>query len=614
MKWSLLGAAVLAFAVCAIPLRGQSPSAAKHSFGTQGDHFVYDGKPFKVLAGEMHYARIPREYWRDRMRMARAMGLNTLATYVFWNVHEPRPGVFDFSGNADVAAFVRLAQQEGFRVLLRTGPYSCAEWDLGGFPSWLLATPESAKALRSNDPLFTDAVDRWMTRLAKELAPLQVGRGGPIIATQIENEYGNFGSDHAYMAKLHEIFVKAGFTDSLLYTADNWRNMPGGVLPGILAGTNFGAGNGENGVRALEKFRPGEPLFVSEYWPGWFDHWGQPHATRPLAPQLVDLEYILSHGAGINIYMFHGGTSFGFMAGASWTDKKYLPDVTSYDYDAPLDEAGHPTPKYHAYRELLAKYAVEPPPPVPAPPPVVTVPPFALAMPASLWNNLPAPILRERPEPMEYLGQSFGYILYRRALSPAEGGELVVDQVHDYALVFLDGVPVGTLDRRLEQNTITIPVWDRARRLDILVENSGRVNTGTTMRSELKGITREVRLNGTPLTGWQIYCLTTKHAPPPTAAFDPGFTRGPTIQRGGFTLTDVGRRLPRRPQPEQRRALGERSSDRTLLEHRTAADAVRARAVAEEGVERRRGVRSARVDQPNAADARRALRADPRRH
>ena len=322
-----------------------------HTFTTEGDHFTLDGKPFKVLSGELHYARIPREYWHARLKMAKAMGLNTIATYVFWNVHEPRPGVYDFTGNNDLAAFIKAAQEEGLYVILRSGPYSCAEWDLGGFPAWLLADPKSAAVLRSNDPLFMAPAERWITRLAKEVLPLQIGRGGPILMTQIENEYGQFSpfpadNPHAYIEHLHDIYVKLGFTDSFLYTADNWRHIPEGSMPGLYASVNFGIKNHQGGMDALAKARPGQALFVSEYWPGWFDHWGHPHETRPIAPQLEDIDYILTRGAGINIYMFEGGTSFGFYAGSSFINGKFLPDVTSYDYDAPLDESGRPTPKY----------------------------------------------------------------------------------------------------------------------------------------------------------------------------------------------------------------------------------------------------------------------------
>lgn len=490
----------------------QSVPDHKPSFVVVGDHFELDGKPIEILSGEMHYARIPRQYWKARMEMAKAMGLNTIATYVFWNVHEPRPGVHDFSGNLDLAAFIRLAQQEHLNVLLRAGPYSCAEWEFGGFPSWLLADPKMSTALRTNDDAFMIPVERWITRLAKEVAPLQIGHGGPIIAVQVENEYGNFSNDTKYMEHMKEIFLRAGFDASMLYTVDPSKSLAAGELSGVFSGVNFGTGGAERGLTALAKERPGQPLFATEYWPGWFDHWGHPHETRSTETQIADLRYILDHKASVNIYMFHGGTSFGFMSGASWTEGNYLPDVTSYDYDAPLDEAGHPTPKFYAYREVFAKYSSVPLPPVPASPPVIELDPFAAGHATSLWDHLPKPIRSDNPLTMEALGQAYGYILYRKVLDHAADGALVLDQVHDYALVYLDGELVGTIDRRFKQDHLQLSAAKGAR-LDILVENSGRINSTKMMRGEVKGITHFVKIAGELLTGWNIYSLPMDSAP-----------------------------------------------------------------------------------------------------
>ncbi|RXH55240.1 glycoside hydrolase family 35 protein [Granulicella sibirica] len=507
--------------LCAAALALHAP-AQTHRFAIEADHFTLDGKPYKVLSGELHYARIPREYWHARLKMARAMGLNTVATYVFWNVHEPTPGHYDFSGQNDVAAFIRTAQEEGLHVILRTGPYSCAEWDLGGLPPWLLADPQSAAAIRSNDPAFMVPAERWLRRLAQELTPLQVGRGGPILMTQIENEYGNFGpvptdDPHAYMAHLKEIFLSAGFTDSLLFSGDNWRNIPKGYLDGLFAATNFGISNAQGGTDAIHKLRPNDPIFVSEYWPGWFDHWGHPHETRPTAPQLEDIDYILTHGSGINLYMFHGGTSFGFMAGSSYIGGNFLPDVTSYDYDAPLDESGRPTPKYFAYRKVFAKFACPDQtesclPAVPTPLEPIAIPTVILASAGTLWDHLPNPIQSEQPQSMEHFGQSYGYILYRHQLTAPVSGDLVLNEVHDYARIYLEGKLAGTLDRRDKQTSLPITTTAPAR-LDILVANDGRVNSTHTMRTELKGITKSVTLAGAPLTDWQVFPLPMPEAP-----------------------------------------------------------------------------------------------------
>ena len=530
----ILWTAILAIAAVA-PLCAQP----RQSLTIQGDHFLLDGKPFQILSGEIHYERIPRAYWRDRMEMAKAMGLNTIATYVFWNVHEPEPGKWDFSGNADLPEFLREAQQEHLYVVLRAGPYSCAEWEFGGFPAWLLADPKMETALRSNDPAFMVPAEKWIMKLGQEVAPYQIGRGGPIIAVQMENEYGDFGSDQEYLKHLREVFKKAGFTDALLFTTNPTRGEKNGSLPGTYAAVNFGMGHAAQGLDFLANMRPGQPLFAAEYWPGWFDHWGQPHQTRPIAPQVADLETILSRGASLNLYMFHGGTSFGFMSGASWTDSTYMPDVTSYDYDAPLDEAGHPTPKYDAYRKVFAKYAGRPLPPVPQPPPVIAVPEFTLRESASLWDNLPSPIQSNTAKAMEMYGQAYGFILYRTELHGPAHGTLAIPGLNDYARIYLDGKSVGTLDRRLKQDSLALSSPKPSARLDILIENDGRINSTRMMRHAQKGAPHGVTLDGRELTGWQVYTL------PMTGFSQVRFhagaqPAGPAFYRGRFSVANIG--------------------------------------------------------------------------
>jgi beta-galactosidase len=561
---------------CALALASTAPASAAraqqpaHAFAVEGDHFTLDGKPFKVLSGELHYSRIPRKYWHARLKMARAMGLNTIATYVFWDLHEPRPGVYDFSGQNDLRAFLLAAQQEGLYVILRAGPYVCAEWDLGGLPSWLLADPASAAALRSDSPAWLTPTARWITRLNKEVGDLQIGRGGPILITQVENEYGGFGSDHVYMQKMVDLFRLAGFTDSMLDTVDGSGDLAKGAVPGIFAGVNFGIGNHQKGMDAAAAFRPGQPIFVTEYWPGWFDSWGHPHQTRPTAPQLEDVDYILSHGAGINLYMFHGGTSFGFNSGADTNKGNYLPDTTSYDYGAPLDESGRPTPKYFEMRKIFAKYAsCSAPksgapglasetwvsgehclPPVPTIPAPITIPAIALTQSTPLWDDLPKPISSPTPLTMEALGQDHGYILYRTQLPAAVTGDLTLTELHDYAQVYLDGKLIGTLDRRDKQYTLSLATTGPAR-LDILVEATARINYGKLIRSEQKGITQSVTLAGAPVTGWQIYSLPMTALPtkfvilsaaknPRISPVAPQKLTTPTFSHATFSLTTPG--------------------------------------------------------------------------
>jgi beta-galactosidase len=539
-------------ALGSFPALGQTaPRSAPHTFTVEGDHFTLDGKPFKVLSGELHYARIPREYWHARLKMARAMGLNTIATYVFWNVHEPSPGHYYFTGQNDLVAFIRAAQEEGLYVILRSGPYACAEWDLGGLPAWLLADSKSAQAIRTNSPLFLQPAERWVHRLAQEVLPLQLGRGGPILMTQIENEYGIYGSDHAYMEALRSIYVKAGFNgrDSLLYTADNWKNIPEGSIPEIFAAVNFGIGNHQHGMDNLAAARPHQALFVSEYWPGWFDHWGHPHETRPSGPQIEDIDYILHRGTGINIYMFHGGTSFGFMAGSSYLKDKFLPDVTSYDYDAPLDESGRPTPKYFAYRKELAKFSpcgnescLPPIPSVPAP---VTIPAIALIHAAPLFDNLPQPIASALPAPMERFSQNYGYILYRTQLPQPMHGPLIIKDVHDFAAAYIDGKLIGTFDRRDAAPDGSLPPVQVSTtgpaRLDILVADDGRINVEHGMIGEIKGITEAVILDGRPLGDWQVYPLPMSQPPPSgLAASSIRLDKRPqSVQHCGFKYGNV---------------------------------------------------------------------------
>jgi beta-galactosidase len=516
-----------------------------HKFAIQGDHFVLDGKPFQIISGEMHYARIPREYWRDRLQKARAMGLNTVSTYVFWNAHEPSPGVYDFSGGLDVAAFIRMAQEERLYVILRPGPYSCAEWDLGGFPAWLLADPNIV--LRSTEPKFLAPAGRWLKRLGQELAPLQLAHGGPILAVQVENEYGSFGNDHSYVKWVRDTLLRAGFTDSLLYTADGADELAAGTLPDVHAAVNFGPGDAKSEFAKLAKFRPGRPMFNSEYWDGWFDHWGEHHHTTDAAQQAAEIDWILSQGYSINLYMFHGGTSFGFMSGANWDHNEYQPDVTSYDYDSPVSESGGLTKKFYAFREVIAKHrpGVKLPDP-PAPLPVIEIPEFQLDKTASLWDlvrdgTFSNAVSAERPRNMEAFGQSYGYILYRTRLKSYAAGDLVLPALRSYARVYLNGKLVGTADRRMKQDRVKLQASANDQ-LDILVEGTGRINFTTELRNERQGINGPVMLGGHELSGWQVFPLPMQDfSKVHFTGIDPGKdSTGPVLYEGHFDLQTLG--------------------------------------------------------------------------
>ena len=515
-----------------------APGSATHERRLTIDegHFVLDGKPLQIISGEMHYSRIPREYWRDRLKMAKAMGLNTVSTYVFWNMHEPRPGVYDFTGQQDLAAFIRLAQEEGLYVILRPGPYSCAEWDLGGFPAWLLADPDVV--LRSTDQKFMKPAQRWISRLGQEVAGLQIGKGGPIIAVQVENEYGSFGNDKLYLHRIYDALRNAGLAKSLLYTADGPKQLPDGTLPELPAVVNFGPGDAKTGLEILAKFRPGQPLMIGEWWAGWFDHWGRPHHETNGDEEAKELDWVLASGYSINLYMFHGGTTWGFMNGANSDFGGYWPDVSSYDYSSALDESGRPTKKYFLFRDVIAKRTNQSPPEVPKVSAAIETPEIKLDQTTSLFANLPEPVKSDKPAGMETLGQAYGYILYRTEISGPINGDLVIQDVRDYAQIYLNGKLAGILDRRLNQDRLPIDVKDSKTQLDILVENTGRINFTKALRNERKGITKSVSLGGKELTGWQIFCLPMNDLAALKYAIQPA--TGPAFYRGTFRMDETG--------------------------------------------------------------------------
>ncbi len=518
----------------------------------KGREFLLRGKPFQILSGEIEYARIPRADWRDRLRKVRAMGLNTITVYVFWNLHETSPGVFDFSGQNDVAEFVREAQQEGLYVVLRPGPYVCAEWDLGGYPAWLLKeskTPgsvEPAVLLRSSQPEYLAAVRRWMMRLGEELAPLQASRGGPILAVQVENEYGSFKVDENRQAYLHEVLKTvrdAGFGGSLLYTADGGEELAGGSIPGLLAAIDFGTGDAAHEIPLLQKFQPDAPVYVAEYWDGWFDHWGEKHHVTDAAVQVSEVRAAIEKGYSISLYMVDGGTSFGWMNGANSDGDSYQPDVSSYDYDAPIDEAGRPRAKYFAFRTMIEEATHRTPPAVPALEPMLSGKTISLTQSESLWDALPDAVQADAPRSMEELGQGYGYLLYRTTIGPgfaasgAGGAVLRIGVLHSYARVYVDGKLQGVIDRRLGQTELPVKAH-AGQRLDVLVENSGRINFTTRIRGERAGMLGDVSLRGKVLHGWEMMPLPLNE-PPANGYAVQGCRVGPCLYRGSVRLDHV---------------------------------------------------------------------------
>jgi len=530
---SLLHAAAAALLALAV---GGAQAAAR--FEVDGAQFRLDGRPFVIRSGEMHYPRIPRTAWRERLRMARAMGLNTVTTYAFWSQHEPEPGRWDFSGQNDLRAFVQTAAQEGLQVVLRPGPYVCAEVDFGGFPAWLLRTP--GLRVRSLDPRYLAASARYFKRLAREVGDLQSTRGGPLLMLQLENEYGSFGRDHDYLRAVRAQLREAGF-DAPLFTSDGGaaRLFDGGTLPDVPAVVNFGGGadDAKASIEALAAWRPQGPRMAGEYWAGWFDHWGEAHHRQSPEEAARTADWLLARGISFNLYMFHGGTSFGWLAGANYSaSEPYQPDTTSYDYDAALDEAGRVTPKYLALREVIARHTAEALPSVPASPKPQAVAPFALRPAGSLLESLNLLSHAQAArwiKPMEDFGQSYGYILYRKRLASAAKGELVLDEARDQTLVLADGRVIGRLDRRRGEKSLAVDL-PAGTQLDILVEAMGRIGFGARLVEEHKGITRAVRLDGEELLDWTVHTLpldaaALSHLPAEAAQSTqpgPGFWRG----------------------------------------------------------------------------------------
>lgn len=478
-----------------------SQTARSFTYDTSG--FYLDGQPFQIWSGEMHFQRIPRLYWRDRLLKAKAMGLNTVATYVFWNAMEPKPGRWNFQDRNDLGAFIREAKAAGLYVIVRPGPYVCGEWDFGGLPAWLLAKP--GVKIRSTDPAYLRPALNYVDKIAEIVRFQQITKGGNVILLQVENEFGSYGKDPAYLLALRDAWRAAGI-EIPLTTADgaNARMLDAGSIPGCVVGLDPGANAAD--FAAAKKARPDVPAFCSEYYPGWLTHWGEKWARTDTAGILRDLEWLIGNKKSWNLYVLHGGTNFGFYAGAN-VGEAYQPDVTSYDYDAPIREDGSLTPKYQAIRRLLAKYSTTPPPAPPRPAFHMSLGEISMQPACSVFELLPDPVVSPQPKPMEQYGQDFGFILYRTTLKGPGGGKLIVQDLHDYANVYLDRRYIGSLDRSKKVQSILLPETDSpAPQLDILVEGMGRVNYGPHM-TDPKGITEQVTLDGATLVNWQVFSL-----------------------------------------------------------------------------------------------------------
>lgn len=500
---------VLFFFLCSLMFMGCSPiQKEKHTFSIGDKTFLLDGKPFLIKAAEMHYTRIPAEYWEHRIQMCKALGMNTICIYAFWNIHEQKEGEFDFKGQNDIAAFCRLAQKHGMYIMLRPGPYVCSEWEMGGLPWWLLKKKDIK--LRTNDVYFLERTKLFMNEIGKELADLQVSRGGNIIMVQVENEYGAYATDKEYIANIRDIVKGAGFTDVPLFQCDWSSTFQRNGLDDLVWTINFGTGaNIDAQFKKLQEARPNAPLMCSEFWSGWFDHWGRKHETRDAETMVSGIKDMLDRHISFSLYMTHGGTTFGHWGGAN--SPAYSAMCSSYDYDAPISEAGWATPKYYKLREMMMQYAdsAQVIPDVPAAYPVIEISEFELKEVAPLFDNLPEPKLSEDIKPMEQFDQGWGTILYRTSLPEVkEGTTLLIDEVHDWAQVYADGKLLGRLDRRRGQNSLVLPSLQKGTRLDILVEAMGRVNFDVAIHDR-KGITNKVELltetDKKELKNWEVY-------------------------------------------------------------------------------------------------------------
>jgi beta-galactosidase len=538
----------------------QISAQKNHTFEIKNGHFVYNGNPTFIISGEMHYPRIPHQYWRHRMQMLKALGLNTVATYVFWNIHEEEPGKWDFSGDKNLREYIKIAGEEGLHVILRPGPYVCAEWEFGGYPWWLQNI--EGLELRRDNQAFLDRTNLYIKRLYEEVGDLQITKGGPIIMVQVENEFGSYVAQRkdipleehrAYNAKIKQQLIDAGF-NAPTFTSDGSWLFEGGSTKGALP-----TANGENNIAVIKKvvneYHDGVgPYMVAEFYPGWLAHWAEPHPAVEASLIARKADEYLSNDVSFNLYMVHGGTNFGFTSGANY-DKEHdiQPDLTSYDYDAPITEAGWPTPKYDSIRTVIAKHVSYQLPEIPQAIPVIETSPIQLSKVADVLNFLRKgkKTPSDKPLTFEQLKQGYGYVLYSRKFNQPISGTLDISGLRDYAVVYVDGKRIGELNRYYKEYTMDIDIPFNST-LEILVENMGRINYGSEIVNNKKGIISPVKINDIEIEGsWEMSQLPMSEMPvlenfskrdvyPNTNDKAGKLSERPVIYEGTFNIENTG--------------------------------------------------------------------------
>ncbi|MCH5199056.1 MAG: beta-galactosidase, partial [Oscillospiraceae bacterium] len=503
--------------------------------------FLLNDEPFKIIAGAMHYFRVPKEYWRDRLLKIKACGFNTVETYTAWNLHEPKEGDFDFSGDLDLGAYLDLINELGMFAIVRPGPYICSEWEFGGFPWWLLNY--DGINLRCCDEVYMEKVTNYYNKIIPIIAARQTECGGSVIMVQVENEYGSYGNDSVYIRRIADLLTSNGITCPL-FTSDGANNtmLSGGTVPEIFSTCNFGSKTDAN-FKALRAFQKDGPLMCAEYWNGWFDHWGEKHHKRDPEDAAKNFSDILDKGS-VSVYMTHGGTNFGYMNGANCYEE-YQPTVNSYDDDAPINEYGALTEKYYLMKKELEQRGYINSVDFESVLPPVSYGTVNLTYEADLLENLDLLSTEQysvTPKNMEAIGQGYGFICYKTFIKGPKDKDTLYFTVHDRAYIFVDGEYCGRYYRNDEKQKLNIKIPSGGAELTILVENMGRVNYGPEL-ADKKGIIGGVRIGQQFIYHWKHYPLPLDNAE--NALFSPNdkpkFKKRPVLLKGILSIADEPR-------------------------------------------------------------------------